>query len=136
MNTSSFNDVSVKDSVYVYAIPYIEAARRANITDGIGNKLFNPDGILTREQLAIFVIRGLNKDADAGETMGVADETVSPYAKQYVALFMNLLPFLRSDGPFNGTLPANRRMLLLSLDYLTITICGCGPSTKQVESSM
>ncbi|NOU95500.1 hypothetical protein GC093_20040 [Paenibacillus sp. LMG 31456] len=136
LKTSSFSDVSVNDSVYGYALPYIEAIRRVDITDGIGNNLFDPSGRVTREQLAIFAIRSLNKDADARETkIEREDGTVSQYAKHHVALSKHLFAFLRSEEPFFGTLPANRRMLLLSLDEITVTYCGCGPSIKQMEKT-
>ncbi|PZE19373.1 S-layer homology domain-containing protein [Paenibacillus xerothermodurans] len=115
LKTSSFKDVKADDPANGYALPYIEAVRAAGITDGYAEGEYNPAGKVTKEQLATFLIRGLGKDADAKATAGVADATVSDWAKGYVALAINLKLLANgADGKFSGTSNATRDLLVLS----------------------
>ena len=111
--TSSFKDVRADDPANGYALPYIEAVKAAGITDGYGEGIYNPAGKVTKEQLATFLIRGLGEDAEAKATLGVNDTTVSPWAKGYVALALELklLPN-GADGKFGGQTNATRDLLL------------------------
>jgi hypothetical protein len=114
LKTSSFEDVKADDPANGYALPYIEAVKAAGITDGYGPGEFNPAGKVTKEQLAAFLIRGINKDADAKATPGVNDDTVSDWAKGYVALALNLKLLANgADGKFGGTTNATRDLLVL-----------------------
>ncbi|MDF2958984.1 MAG: hypothetical protein K0S39_719 [Paenibacillus sp.] len=114
LKTSSFKDVKADDPANGYALPYIEAVKAAGITDGYAPGEFNPAGKVTKEQLAAFLIRGINKDADAKATPGVNDSTVSDWAKGYVALALNLkLLSNGADGKFGGTTNATRDLLVL-----------------------
>lgn len=97
--------------------------------------VFNPADPVAKEQLAFFIIRGMNKDEDGKVTPDVTDDSVSNYAKSHVALALHLFPFFRTDGPINGTMPISRYMLLLALDELTVTYCGCGPPRNQPGST-
>jgi hypothetical protein len=126
LDISSFNDVRSDDPVFGDKLPYIEALREVGVTDGIDIDRFNPSGLVTKEQFAVFLIRALGKDADGKQTPGGNDETVTEYAKGYVALALNMFPYLRSEGSFNGSLPITRQMVLLGLDDLTVSYC-CGP---------
>lgn len=119
LKTSSFNDVKADDQIG-YTLPYIEALRQAGVIEGIAIDQFNPSGEVTKEQFAVFMVRGLGKDAEAKQTQGGNDETISHYAKGYVALALKLFPYLRSDGFYNGSVPISRQMVLLGLDDLTI----------------
>ncbi|MEC0229919.1 S-layer homology domain-containing protein [Paenibacillus alba] len=115
LKVSSFSDVSSTDPANGYALPYIEALKAANLTDGFGPGTYNPAGEVTKEQLAAFLIRGLNKDAEAKGNAGVNDSTVSSWAKGYAALAiqLNLLGNL-ADGTFGGIAPATRDLLVTS----------------------
>jgi hypothetical protein len=114
LKTSSFSDVKSDDPANGYAVPYIEAVKAAGITDGYAPGMYNPAGQVTKEQLATFLIRGLNKDADAKATPGVTDTTVSDWAKGYVALALQLkLLSNGTDGKFGGTSNATRDLLVL-----------------------
>ncbi|MCR8632352.1 S-layer homology domain-containing protein [Paenibacillus radicis (ex Xue et al. 2023)] len=114
LKTSSFSDVKADDPANGYALAYIEAVKAAGITDGYAPGQFNPAGKVTKEQLAAFLIRGINKDADAKATPGVNDATVSDWAKGYVALALNLkLLSNGADGKFGGTSNATRDLLVL-----------------------
>jgi hypothetical protein len=127
LKTSRFKDVSVNDSVYGYALPYIEALRKAEVTDGVEFYSFDPGSMVTNEQLAIFMLRSMGYDREARETSGITDETVSNYAKGHVALVSKLFPSLITDGPYMGTTPIQRQIILLVLEDLTVTYCGCSP---------
>jgi hypothetical protein len=115
LQVSSFSDVSSSDPANGYALPYIEALKAANLTDGFGEGTYNPAGEVTKEQLAAFLIRGLNKDAEAKGTTGVNDSTVSSWAKGYAALAIQLnLLGNQADGTFGGIQPATRDLLVTS----------------------
>ncbi|MZQ86372.1 hypothetical protein GQF01_30145 [Paenibacillus sp. 5J-6] len=113
--TSSFSDVSAADPANGYALPYIEALKTAKLTDGFGAGTFNPAGEVTKEQLAAFLIRGLNKEAELKSNAGINDNTISSWAKGYAALAvqMNLLGN-QMDGKFGGISPATREQLVTS----------------------
>lgn len=113
MKTSSFEDVKADDPANGYALPYIEAVKAAGITDGYGEGTYNPAGKVTKEQLATFLVRGLDKNEEAKATPGVSDATVSDWAKGYVALALELkLLSNGSDGKFGGQASATRELLL------------------------
>ncbi|BFT74283.1 S-layer homology domain-containing protein [Paenibacillus sp. P36] len=114
-STSSFSDVSAADPANGYALPYIEALKKANLTDGFGEGTYNPAGEVTKEQLAAFLIRGLNKEAEVKRDAATNDSTVSSWAKGYVALAvqMNLMGN-QTDGKFGGMTPAMRELLVTS----------------------
>lgn len=113
LTTSSFTDVRSDDPANGYALPYIEAVKAAGITDGYGEGTYNPAGNVTKEQLAAFTLRGLGQDEKAKSTPGVSDDTVSDWAKGYVALALDLkLLSNNADGKFGGTSNATRDLLL------------------------
>ncbi|MFB6364628.1 S-layer homology domain-containing protein [Paenibacillus elgii] len=113
LKTSSFSDVKSDDPANGYALPYIEAVKAAGITDGYAPGQFNPAGDVTKEQLATFLIRGLNKDSEGKNKAGVSDKTVSDWAKGYVALALELkLLGNGTDGAFGGTSAATRDLLV------------------------
>ncbi|TDF93041.1 S-layer homology domain-containing protein [Paenibacillus piri] len=134
IKTSRFKDVSINDTVYGYALPYIEVLRKAGVTDGIEFYRFDPASAVTKEQLAVFMIRSLNKEAETRETPLLADETVSDYAKGHVALAFELFPYLITNGPYNGTTPISRQMVVLALEDLTVGYCGCGPNSTKTAT--
>lgn len=114
LKTSSFSDVKADDPANGYALPYIEAIYKAGISEGYESGQFNPSGEITKEQLAAFLLRGLGQNAAAASTPGVNDNTVSDWAKGYVALALkNKLLSNGADGTFSGTSAATRDMLLL-----------------------
>lgn len=114
LKTSSFSDVTANDAANGYALPYIEALKNAGITEGYGEGTYNPAGKVTKEQLATFLVRVLGKDADAKAMAapGIADPSVSDWAKDYVALALQLklLPGT-SASTFGGKIPADRELL-------------------------
>jgi hypothetical protein len=113
LTESSFEDVDGEDEANGWALPYIEAVKAAGITDGYGEGIFNPAGEVTKEQLAAFLIRGLGAEDEAQATPGVSDDTVSDWAKSYVAYAIEK-GVLESDGNFDGTAPATRQLLVIA----------------------
>ncbi|TXK80966.1 S-layer homology domain-containing protein [Paenibacillus sp. N3.4] len=111
LKTSSFSDVKSDDAANGYALPYIEALKTAGITDGFGEGTYNPAGKVTKEQLATFLVRVLNKDAAAKAKTGT-DSTVSDWAQGYVALALELKLFPAASGGFGGKSNATRELLL------------------------
>ena len=103
LKKSSFTDVKSDDPAIGYALPYIEAVKRAGITEGTGEGIFNPAGKVTKEQLATFLVRGLGKDSEAKQASGVDDPTVSDWARGYVGMALGL-GLLNNDlqGEFSG----------------------------------
>ncbi|MBO2944548.1 chitobiase/beta-hexosaminidase C-terminal domain-containing protein [Paenibacillus sp. F411] len=115
VKTSSFSDVKADDPANGYALPYIEAIKAAGITDGVSSDRFNPAGEVTKEQLATFFVRGLDMKEEALSTPPVKDETVSDWAKSYVALALEKKLMVNgADGNFGGTVPAVRDLLVTS----------------------
>lgn len=103
LTKSSFNDVVADDPGNGYALPYIEALKQAGITTGNADGTYNPAGMVTKEQLAAFLIRGLGKEAEAKSMPGVSDKTVSDWAKGYVDLALQLKLLDGSVNDFNGS---------------------------------
>ncbi|MDR6551038.1 S-layer homology domain-containing protein [Paenibacillus qinlingensis] len=111
LKTSSFSDVKADDAANGYALPYIEALKAANVTDGYGEGTYNPAGKVTKEQLATFLVRVLGKDTEAKGKTGT-DTTVSGWAQGYVALALELKLFPKTEGTFGGQSNATRDLLL------------------------
>ncbi|NHN34430.1 S-layer homology domain-containing protein [Paenibacillus agricola] len=59
--TSSFSDVRASDAANGWAIPYIEAARKAGLIDGITDTTFAPGDNVTIGQLDTVLVKGLGK---------------------------------------------------------------------------
>lgn len=111
LKTSSFTDVKADDAANGYALPYIEALKAANVTDGYGEGTYNPAGKVTKEQLATFLVRVLGKDNEAKGKTGT-DTTVSGWAQGYVALALEMKLFPKGEGTFSGQSNATRDLLL------------------------
>ena len=114
VKTSSFSDVKADDAANGYALPFIEAVKKAGITNGVGDGKFNPAGTVTKEQLATFFVRGLGVEDKVSSTPGLNDSTVSDWAKGYVALALELkLLQGNADGQFGGKTNATRDLLVM-----------------------
>jgi hypothetical protein len=113
LKASSFTDVKADDPANGYALPYIEAIIKAGLTDGIAPGQYSPAGQVTKEHLAIFLVRGLGLEAAAKASAGVNDNTVSDWARGYVAVALEKKLF-PAAAAFGGTTPATRDLLVLS----------------------
>ena len=84
--TSSFSDVP--DDMY-YA-PYVAWAAKHGITSGVGNGQFSPNNLISRQQMATFLVRYFEKfdveyDTGANITTIPKDiDNVEPYAREAV----------------------------------------------------
>ncbi|MCZ8519512.1 MULTISPECIES: S-layer homology domain-containing protein [Paenibacillus] len=116
LTSSSFKDVSANDPANSYALPYIEALKKAGLTNGYDAEgvLYNPAGPVSRQELSAFLIRGLGLEEAASSAAPVADATVADWAKPYVALALEKKLMTAEGGSFDGTSPATRRMLALA----------------------
>lgn len=61
IQTSSFSDVQASDSASGWAIPYIEAAKKAGLIDGMTDTTFAPGDNVTVGQLDTVFVKGLGK---------------------------------------------------------------------------
>lgn len=117
LTSSSFTDVRSDDPANSYALPYIEALKKAGLTNGYDaeGKTYKPSGAVSRQELAAFLIRGLGLEEDANKATPVSDSSVDAWAKGYVALALekNLLTN-QEDGTFGGSKSATRKMLALA----------------------
>lgn len=74
--TSSFSDVPSDDSSISWAIPYIEAAKKAGLIDGMSDTVYAPKDNVTIGQLATLYVKGLGKSGDV--------KTTTPWYQGYV----------------------------------------------------
>ncbi|OAS23614.1 S-layer homology domain-containing protein [Paenibacillus oryzisoli] len=61
INVSSFTDVHADDAANGWAIPYIEAAKKAGLIDGVTATTFLPGESVTAAQLDTVLLKGLGK---------------------------------------------------------------------------
>jgi hypothetical protein len=73
VQTSSFSDVRASDPANGWAIPYIEAARKAGLIDGITDVTFAPGDNVTIGQLDTVFVKGLGKKVSVATTPWYAD---------------------------------------------------------------
>ncbi len=107
---TSFKDVS-SDSWYA---PYVTWARGAGISEGIGEGRFNPDGLINREQMAVFTVRFFDAfeiaypEAEALKQPSDFEE-ISDYAKDAVMKLWSCGLFKGdAEGNFNPVKNATR----------------------------
>ncbi len=82
---SNFSDVPANS----WYAPYVNWAQQSNITSGVGNGRFDPDGLVTREQMAAMTVRFFDaykitypEATVAGEPADLAN--ISDYAREAV----------------------------------------------------
>lgn len=107
--TSSFNDVTG------WAVPYVEAAFKAGLVNGMGGGKFDPNAPVTREMAATILVRSLQSkgvldDKDAALTFTDAS-SISGWAQPSIALAQKYsLVQGNPDGTFAPKTTANREM--------------------------
>lgn len=108
--STEFSDVPV-DSWYA---PFVKWAKEEGITTGIGSGKFNPDGLITREQMATLIVRFFDAYKipypEANVTSTPSDiDSVSDYAKEAVLKLWRCGIFEGSgSGKFNPKQNATR----------------------------
>jgi hypothetical protein len=131
LKSSSFKDVKADDTANGYALPYIEAVKKAGITDGMGEGIFNPAGTVTKEQLAAFLVKGIGLKDQAEKTPGADDDSVSEWAKGYVSLAIQKKLVAGTDGAFGGKETATREQLVIDAYSTKDAIANYDPVKKQ-----
>ncbi|NRF92601.1 S-layer homology domain-containing protein [Paenibacillus frigoriresistens] len=102
VKVSSFSDVNANDTANGWAIPYIEAAKKAGLIDGVTDTTFLPGDSVTTAQLDTVLLKGLGKKISMTGSPWYADAV-----KQ--ATELGIHPASKS-----GDQPANRADLVLS----------------------
>lgn len=117
---SSFTDVSG------WAVPYVEAAHKADIILGVGGGKFDPNASVTREAAATILVRALKTKGTLDEeaTLDFTDaDKISKWAKPYIATAQKYgLIKGYPDGSFNPKGAANREMAAVMGKNLLVTI--------------
>ncbi|MEC0267147.1 S-layer homology domain-containing protein [Paenibacillus anseongense] len=108
---SSFTDVQTNDASRIY----IEALKNANLTYDVVDNKFNPTAVVTRQELAMLLIKGLGLDDKAKAAAPSKDETVDANYKSYVtyALQQKLMTN-QTGGKFGGNVNVTRKTLALA----------------------
>ncbi|MBD0378674.1 S-layer homology domain-containing protein [Paenibacillus sedimenti] len=108
---STFSDIQSNDP----ARSYIEALKKASLTyDTVDNK-YNPTGAVTRQELAMLLVKGLGLDEKAKAADPVKDETVETAYKSYVAYALQQkIMTNQTGGKFGGNVPVTRKTLALA----------------------
>ncbi|MFC5450831.1 S-layer homology domain-containing protein [Paenibacillus aestuarii] len=73
VKVSSFSDVKADDPANGWAIPYIEAAKKAGLIDGVTDTTFIPGDSVTTGQLDTVLLKGLGKKVNVSGTPWFAD---------------------------------------------------------------
>ncbi|NOV00490.1 S-layer homology domain-containing protein [Paenibacillus planticolens] len=73
VKVSSFEDVKADDSANGWAIPFIEAAKKAGLVDGKTDKTFDPGANVTLGEFATALVKGLGIKPDTSGTPWYAD---------------------------------------------------------------
>ncbi|SDO62168.1 S-layer homology domain-containing protein [Paenibacillus sp. yr247] len=73
VKVSSFDDVKADDTANGWAIPFIEAAKKAGLVDGKTDKTFDPGANVTLGEFATALVKGLGKKVDTTGTPWYAD---------------------------------------------------------------
>ncbi|CAG7638408.1 hypothetical protein PAESOLCIP111_03937 [Paenibacillus solanacearum] len=104
--TSSYDDTSLH---WAHQQGYIEAVTASKLMEGTGDRVFNPDGTVTLEQLAAALVRSLHlKPSPGARVQGAA----SPWAAEAVGTAVR--EKLLEDG-LDYTKPASRDALIAAL---------------------
>ncbi|PZE21999.1 S-layer homology domain-containing protein [Paenibacillus xerothermodurans] len=74
--TTSFSDVRFDDPANSWAIPYIEAAKRAGLIDGITDTTFAPGDHVSIGQLDTVLVKGLGKKVNGAASPWYADAVI------------------------------------------------------------
>ncbi|MDD9270958.1 S-layer homology domain-containing protein [Paenibacillus sp. GCM10023248] len=73
VKVSSFSDVHADDAANGWAVPYIEAAKKAGLIDGVTDTTFVPGDSVTAGQLDTLLLKGLGKKVNVSGSPWYAD---------------------------------------------------------------
>ena len=120
-----FTDID--DSLYK---THIEKACAAGLLQGVGGARFEPDGILNREQLAVFICNLLNAlepfELPQVENTGFADNnSISTWAASQIAYcYENGILDGTGNSMYEPKLTLNRETALAGMEKLVYWVCG------------
>lgn len=83
-STTIFND-----TIDHWAKEYISVAAGNGIILGYGENLFGPDDLITREQMAVMIVKSMKIDLSSNDTLFVDSTKVSEWAQEYVSTAVN-----------------------------------------------
>lgn len=108
--TSSFRDVNVAD----WSHSVVEAMAQAGLMAGDGDGTFRPQDVITREEMAVLLVKATSLKPATGDNISVADATrISSWAKGYVQTALET-GLLHGDGThFNPQAHATRQEVAL-----------------------
>lgn len=110
VTASSFSDVKSDDPARLY----IEALKNSALTYDVAEK-FNPSGQVTRQELAMLLIKALGLDEKAKAETPSKDETVDNTYKNYVAYAIKQkIMTNQADGKFGGNVSVTRKAFALA----------------------
>ena len=117
--SSSFSDVPRNH----WALSYIEAAKTAGITEGYNDGTFKPERTVTREEMAVFIVRAYDLQIDEHQVEGldIAFEDMDAghwaYDSIEIAIAHRLLQGFEMDGKrfFNPSQAATRGQVAVVL---------------------
>ncbi|KRF06859.1 hypothetical protein ASG89_18610 [Paenibacillus sp. Soil766] len=110
VKTSSFTDVQWNDP----ALLYIEALKNSALTYDVKDT-YNPAGQVTRQELAMLLIKGLGLDEKAQAETPSKDESVDTAYKSYVAYAIKQKIMMnQADGKFGGNTAVSKKVFALA----------------------
>src|SRR5690606_6427372 len=89
---------------------YVDAAVRANLVTGYGDNTFRSDALITREQLAVMIVRALGDGVEEFGPLTFVDvDSISDWAKNEVAAAVQAgIVTGMTDGTFRPNQTATR----------------------------
>jgi alkaline phosphatase len=96
----------------------IAAVKKAGIMNGVSSDTFNPNGLISREQMATVLVKAFNLEADESVPVTLTDlDRVSPSHKENVEiLFSNKITTGKADGSYNPGESVTRAMFAVFLN--------------------
>lgn len=115
---SDYDTISFSDTDDIYA----KKAAKVGITSGIGNGMFGPNDKLTREQLAVFMVKALRLsgvDITEGNHTFIDEDSFSPWAVSYIKeAKANGVISGNSKNAFNAQGYASREVALIIMNNI------------------
>ena len=111
INVENYNCAFEDVDKNMYYAPYIEWARREKIVGGVGDNKFEPDRMVTRQEMAVIIARYLDfkQVASDGKDYGFGDaKTIDSWAVLSVNKMANLGIITGIDGNFEPKGSATR----------------------------
>lgn len=102
--------------------PYVEAASKAGLIEGVGNQQFHPGANINRNEIAVLAVRAMGEEAEAKAFTGKLseykdEEKIPAWAKGYIKVATDKKIFDNiAVAYFNGTGKINRAEAAVIID--------------------